>query len=60
MRADALHIVLATGARVDVLVNRNFKHIVNLRRIHPYNGVALKQGDPLLEIRTPRELPRDE
>lgn len=34
MRADALHIALATVARVDVLVSWNFKHIVNLRRIH--------------------------
>ena len=33
MRADALHIALATVARVDVLVSWNFKHIVNLRRI---------------------------
>ena len=29
MRADALHIALATVARVDVLVSWNFKHIVN-------------------------------
>jgi len=32
-RADALHIAIATVARVDVLVSWNFKHIVNLRRI---------------------------
>jgi hypothetical protein len=60
MRADALHIALATVARVDVLVSWNFKHIVNLRRIHGYNGVNLKRGYPLLEIRTPREVPGDE
>ena len=56
MRADALHIALATIARVDVLVSWNFKHIVNLRRIHAYNAVNLKKGYPLLEIRTPREV----
>jgi hypothetical protein len=28
--ADALHIALATLAKVDVLVSWNFKHIVNL------------------------------
>ncbi len=60
MRADALHIALATVARVDVLVSWNFRHIVNLKRIHAYNAVNLKQGHPLLEIRSPREVARDE
>ncbi len=60
MRADALHIALATVARVDVLVSWNFKHIVNLKRIHAYNAVNLKKGYPLLEIRTPREVAGDE
>lgn len=60
MRADAIHIALATVARVDVLVSWNFKHIVNLKRIHAYNAVNLKRGYPLLEIRTPREVPGDE
>ena len=60
MRVDALHISLATVARVDVLVSWNFKHIVNLKRIHAYNAVNLKKGYPLLEIRTHREVPDDE
>ena len=60
MRADALHIALAAVARVDVLVSWNFKHIVNLKRIHAYNAVNLRRGYPLLEIRTPREVPGDE
>ena len=60
MRADAIYIALATVARVDVLVSWNFKHIVNLKRIHAYNAVNLKRGYPLLEIRTPREVPGDE
>lgn len=60
MRADALHIALATVARVDVLVSWNFKHIVNLKRIHAFNAVNLKKGYPLVEIRTPREVPGDE
>lgn len=59
-RADALHIALATAARVDVLVSWNFKHIVNLRRIHAFNAVNLKQGYPILEIRNPREVIGDE
>lgn len=56
MRADAQHIAIATVARVDVLVSWNFKHIVNLYRIHGYNSVNLRRGYPTLEIRAPREV----
>lgn len=56
MRLDAQHIATATVQRVDVLVSWNFKHIVNLSRIHGYNSVNLRQGYPLLEIRSPREV----
>ena len=55
-RVDAQHIALATISRVDVLVSWNFKHIVNLQRIHGYNSVNLRFGYPLLEIRTPQEV----
>lgn len=60
MRADAQHIAIATVARVDILVSWNFKHIVNLRRIHGYNSVNLRRGYPMLEIRAPREVLSDE
>ena len=60
MRADAQHIAIATVARVDVLVSWNFKHIVNLQRIHGYNSVNLREGYPMIEIRTPREVLSDE
>jgi hypothetical protein len=60
MRADAQHIAIATVARVDVLVSWNFKHIVNLQRIHGYNSVNLRRGYPTLEIRTPREVLSDD
>jgi hypothetical protein len=53
---DAEHIAIATVCRVDVLVSWNFKHIVNLQRIHGYNSVNLKHGYPLLEIRSPLEV----
>ena len=53
---DALHIAIATISKVDVLVSWNFKHIVNLDRIKKYNGVNLKHGYTILEIRNPREL----
>ncbi len=55
-RVDAQHIATATVYRVDVLVSWNFKHIVNLERIHGYNSVNLRLGYPLLEIRTPTEV----
>jgi predicted nucleic acid-binding protein len=53
---DSQHIALATVERVDVLISWNFKHIVNLSKIHLYNGVNLKKGYPLLEIRSPLEV----
>lgn len=56
MRLDAQHIATATVHRVDVLVSWNFKHIVNLPRIHGYNSINLRLGYPLLEIRSPREV----
>jgi predicted nucleic acid-binding protein len=60
MAVDALHIALATVARVDVLVSWNFRHIVNLQRIRGFNAVNLKRGYPLLEIRSPLEVLTDE
>ena len=59
MLADARHIGIATVQRVDVLASWNFKHIVNLRRVHGYNSINLREGYPLLEIRSPRELTND-
>jgi hypothetical protein len=55
-RVDAQYIALATVHRVDVLVSWNFRHIVNLQRIHGYNSVNIRYGYPLLEIRTPQEV----
>ncbi len=54
--ADALHIALATLAKVDVLVSWNFRHIVNLQRIRGFNGVNLIYGYGTLEIRSPKEV----
>ncbi|MBI4733253.1 MAG: PIN domain-containing protein [Rubrobacteridae bacterium] len=56
MLVDAQHIAIATMNRVDVLVSWNFKHIVNLHKIHGFNAVNLKAGYPMLEIRNPREV----
>ena len=57
---DAQHIAIATISRVEVLVSWNFRHIVNLQRIRGYNAVNLRDGYPLLEIRTPQEVIRCE
>ena len=54
-RADCFHIAIATIHKVDLLVSWNFKHIVNIERIHGYNAVNLKNGFQTLEIRNPRE-----
>jgi predicted nucleic acid-binding protein len=53
---DCRHIALASIYKADVLASWNFKHIVNLNRIKGYNGVNLKYGYPVVEIRSPREL----
>ena len=60
MLADAQHIAMATVANVDALVSWNFRHVVNLPRIHQYHGVNAKLGYPTIEIRSPREVLGDE
>jgi len=52
---DCFHIAIATLNKADLLVSWNFKHIVNIERIHGYNAVNLKNGYHTLEIRNPRE-----
>ena len=54
--SDARHIAIATVTRADILVSWNYKHIVNINRIHLLNSVNLKLGYPILEIRSPREV----
>jgi len=53
---DCRHIAIATQNKVDVLASWNFRHIVNLDRIRGYNGVNLKCGYSVIEIRSPKEL----
>ena len=53
---DCRHIALATIYKADILASWNFKHIVNLDRIKGYNGVNLKSGYSIVEIRSPKEL----
>lgn len=56
---DAQHIAIATLERVDVLLSWNFKHVINLRRIHGFNSVNLREGLPVLEMRSPLEITDD-
>jgi len=53
---DCRHIAMATLYEVDVLASWNFKHIVNLDRIKGYNSINLRQGYPMIEIRSPKDL----
>ncbi len=53
---DALHLALATVARVDVVVSWNFRHMVNVARIRGVNGVNLIAGYPQIDVRSPEEV----
>lgn len=55
-RADCYHIAMATIFKADLLVSWNFKHIVNIQRIHGYHAVNLMNGYQTIEIRNPREV----
>ena len=57
---DALHIALATIHTATVLTSWNFKHIVNLSRIRQYNSVNIKKGYSFIEIRSPRDIIKEE
>ncbi len=58
--SDCQHIATATLNKVDVLVSWNFKHIVNLPRIRGYNAINLREGFHTIEIRTPKEIFKNE
>jgi len=58
--ADCQHIALATINKADVLASWNFKHIVNLERIRGYNSINFREGYQMTEIRTPKEIFKDE
>ena len=42
--ADCRHIATATVNQIEILTSWNFKHIVNLNKIHLYNGINLQNG----------------
>ncbi len=53
---DALHVAIASVAKVDFIVSWNFKHLVNINRIRLFNSLNLSRGFALIDIRTPREV----
>jgi len=53
---DARHVASATVAKVDLLVSLNLEHIVNEWTIRKINGVNLREGYPILNIRLPEEV----
>lgn len=53
---DARHIAYATIEKVDVLVTLNLEHIANEWIIRKINSVNLKEGYPLVIVRTPEEV----
>jgi len=57
---DCRHIACATIKKVDYLVSWNFKHIVNVFRIRGYNAVNTKSGYSLLDIRSPKDIIKNE
>ena len=57
---DCIHIATATLNKVDFLVSWNFKHIVNIFRIRGYNAINVKNGLIQLDIRSPKEIVRED
>jgi hypothetical protein len=52
-RNDAYHIALASVNRIDCLISRNFKHVVNYDKIKMFNAINMRFGYPLIDIRSP-------
>lgn len=57
---DALHVAIASVGGVDVIASWNLKHMASLSRIQAYNDVNRRFGYPMIDIRTPGEIYRDQ
>ena len=58
--ADARHAAFAAVAGTEVLVTLNLKHLANEWTERRLNAVNLREGYPLIRIRTPEEVVRYE
>ena len=54
--SDAHHVALASISRSDLIVSWNFKHIVHYEKIRGYNAINLREGYPMIDIRSPKEV----
>jgi hypothetical protein len=57
---DCRHIACATIKKVDYLVSWNFKHLVNVFRIRGYNSINIRSGYSQLDIRSPKDIIKNE
>ncbi len=53
---DARHAAYATVGRADVVVSLNLKHLANEWAERRLNAVNLREGYPLVSIRTPEQV----
>lgn len=53
---DARHVAACTIARIDYMVSRNFKYLVNIQREKGFNAVNLLQGYRSVRIVNPLQL----
>jgi len=53
---DALHLAIAIGHGVDIVVSWNMKHLVNPRRVAQINAVAIRYGYDPIRVQTPQEV----
>jgi len=58
--ADALHAAYAAVSGTEVLVTLNLRHLANEWTSRRLNAVNLREGYPLVSIRTPEEVVRHE
>ena len=57
---NCIYIATATVYKVDILVNWNFRHIVNVYCIREYIIVNIRSNYQSLEIRSPKEIIENE
>ena len=53
---DARHAAYATVGRADIIVSLNLKHLANEWSERRLNGVNLREGYPMVSIRTPEQV----
>ena len=57
---DAIHAAYATVGRADIIVSLNLKHLANAWAERRLNAVNLREGYPMVSIRTPEPVVRYE